>query len=288
MSTPEVVREALGRRLTELEKYFKADVGFYYGPIDQALLPRFRIFIEKIADEKKHAGNLALFLNTGGGSVEVAEKLVTMMRSYYTNVVFVVPDMAMSAGTVLCMSGDRIYMDYSSSLGPIDPQVYNGKEWVPALGYLDKVDELIKKAANNTLTQAEFLILRDQDIARLARFEQARDLTRDLLKKWLVVYKFKDWRKHKNDPAKKGKPVLHEEKCARADEIAQKLGDNRIWHSHGRMIGPDVLKKELKLKIDDYTHDIPLRGLIRAYNDLLLDYIGRNNPAPFLHNRNFF
>ena len=72
-------------------------------------------------------------------------------------------------------------MDYSSSLGPIDPQVYNGMNWVPALGYLDKVEELICKSAKGTLTQAELVMLTQQDLAMLRRHEQARDLTVALL-----------------------------------------------------------------------------------------------------------
>lgn len=43
-------------------------------------------------------------------------------------------------------SGDKICMDYSSALGPIDPQVFNGELWVPALGYLEKVEELVAKS----------------------------------------------------------------------------------------------------------------------------------------------
>lgn len=44
------------------------------------------------------------------------------------------------------MSGDSIYMDYFSVLGPIDPQVQNKEgKWVAALGYLDKVNEYIEK-----------------------------------------------------------------------------------------------------------------------------------------------
>lgn len=39
----------------------------------------------------------------------------------------------MSAGTLFALSGDKIYMDYSSSLSPVNPQVYNGTDWVPAL-----------------------------------------------------------------------------------------------------------------------------------------------------------
>ena len=35
------------------------------------------------------------------------------------------PIFAMSAGTILVMSGDDIYMDYYAVLGPIDPQVRN-------------------------------------------------------------------------------------------------------------------------------------------------------------------
>jgi len=57
----------------------------------------------------------------------------------------------MSAGTIFCMAADRIYMDYSSALGPIDPQVPDreNRVLVPALGYLDKVEELIKKSIDN-------------------------------------------------------------------------------------------------------------------------------------------
>lgn len=57
------------------------------------------------------------------------------------------PDYAYSAGTIFCMSGDSIHMDYYSVLGPIDPQVQNKEgKLVTALGYLDKVKELVEKA----------------------------------------------------------------------------------------------------------------------------------------------
>ncbi len=163
--------------------------------------------------------------------------MVEIIRANYKEVFFVVPDVAMSAGTILCMAGDRIYMDYSSSLGPIDPQVYNGTEWVPALGYLDKVEQLLEKAGAGTLTNAEFLILQNQDLALVSRDEQARDLTVTLLKKWLVQYKFRNWKEHESDSQRKGQPVTRAGKEERAEEIARTLADNKLWHSHGRMIG---------------------------------------------------
>src|SRR5713226_7004629 len=139
------------------------------------------------------------------------------------------------------MFGNRIYMDYSSSLGPIDPQVWNGSQWVPALGYLDKVEEMLAKAVAGTLSNAEFLILQNQDLAMLSRYEQARNLTTTLLKKWLVEWKFKDWTAHQTDPKKRGKEVSVSEKQKRAELIAEILGDHKKWHSHRRMIGIKTL-----------------------------------------------
>ncbi|MCK5717463.1 MAG: hypothetical protein KAH77_08240 [Thiomargarita sp.] len=93
--------------------------------------------MEKLANGDNKSDNLVFVLYTPGGVAEIVEKMVEIIRHHYKEVWFVVPDMAMSAGTILCMSGDRIYMDYSSALGPIDPQVPNSNgQLVPALGYL--------------------------------------------------------------------------------------------------------------------------------------------------------
>ncbi|CAN5312497.1 S49 family peptidase [soil metagenome] len=282
------VKEILQVHLGALEAHFDADVIFYYGEIHPSLAKLFRDFIEKLAQEKEKKDMLVVFLNTPGGSSETVEKMVDIIRFHYTKVAFVVPDYAMSAGTIFCMSGNLIYMDYSSSLGPIDPQVFNGKEWVPALGYLDQVDKMLDKAKTKTITEAEFLILQSLDLAMLNAYEQAKNLTVTLLKKWLVGFKFADWKTHGTTPNKIGKPVTPQEKEERAEEIAKMLGDNKLWHSHGRLIGVSTLKDLLKLKIEDYSTDIPLRTLIRQYNDLLIEYIARANLKVFLHSRNYF
>jgi hypothetical protein len=277
------IKEELNKRLVELEKHFDSDVIFFYGPIAPEFVKTFRDFVEKLKEEPKKNERLTLILNTSGGSVETVEKFVEIIRYHYKEVYFVVPDFALSAGTIFCMSGDKIFMDYSSALGPIDPQVYNGKNWVPALGYLDQVEKLIEKARNNTLTNAEFAILQNQDLATLSAYEQAKNLTITLLKEWLVEYKFRDWQKHKD-----GSDVKVEEKEQKAEEIASLLGDNKIWHSHGRMIGINRLKKFLKLKIEDYSRENALRTKIRSYNDMIENYIFKNNYPFFLHSKNWF
>lgn len=288
------IKDFLTERLIALEKHFQSDVIFFYGQIQPGMEKFFRNFIEELKEEKSKENEsntrLVIFLNTPGGSAETVKKLVEIIRFHYEEIYFVIPDAAMSAGTIFCMSGDRIYMDYSSSLGPVDPQVFNGKHFVPALGYLDQVEKLLEKARAipPTLTQAEFLILQNQDLAMLNQFEQARNLTITLLKKWLVEYKFKYWETHETTAEKLGQSVTLEEKQERAEEIAKLLGDNKIWHSHGRMISLATLQTILRLKIEDYSGDETLRDLIRSYNDLTTEYIATMNQPFFFHSKYFF
>lgn len=282
------IKQALAEKVAALETHFSADVIFFYGPIYPSIEKQFRDFIHLLKTSAAPKTRLVIFLNTPGGSAEIVEKLVEIIRFHYREVYFVIPDEAMSAGTIFCMSGDKIYMDYSSSLGPIDPQVHNGKQWVPALGYLDQVERMIEKSANKTITDAELIILQNQDLAMMSRYEQAKNLTITLLKNWLVEYKFKDWTTHQTNPAKLNQPVTLDEKKLRAEEIATALSDNKTWHSHGRMISSNTLSRVLRLKIEDYSTDTVLRPLIRGYNDLITDYITKKNHASFLHSRCYF
>jgi len=204
-------------------KEFKADVFSFVGGIIPEYLSSFRAHMENLANRDDKSTNLVFLIHTPGGVVEVVEKMVDIIRHHYNDVWFVVPDMAMSAGTILCMSGDKIYMDYSSALGPIDPQIPNNDgQLVPALGYLDQVERMIQKSAAGTLTDAEFAILQNQDLATLRRYEQARDLSISLLKDWLVKYKFKDWNTHNTS----GVSVTIQEKEGRAQEIAKSLSNH--------------------------------------------------------------
>jgi hypothetical protein len=282
------IRETLRQRVIAIEDHLEGDVVFYFGPIFPSVQKRFRDFIEQLKSDGNPRDRLIVFLNTPGGSAETVEKLVEIIRFHYSEVFFVVPDEAMSAGTIFCMSGDKIYMDYTSSLGPIDPQIHNGKDWVPALGYLDQVERMIKRSAAGQLTDAELLIFQAQDLAMLSRFEQAKNLTITLLKKWLVEFKFKDWGVHQTNQSLLNQPVTHDQKVARAEEIATMLSDNKLWHSHGRMIGISTLKTVLRLKIEDYSKDTDLRAKILAYSDFLTDYISRHDFKHFLHSRCFF
>jgi hypothetical protein len=147
---------------------------------------------------------------------------------------------------------------------------------------------MIDKSRNDELTDAELVMLQELDLAMLSSYEQAKNLTITLLKKWLVQYKFADWDIHESTPEKIGKPVTSIEKEERAEEIASMLSDNKLWHSHGRNIGVTTLTKLLRLRIDDYSNDIEVRNMIRGYHDFLMEYIQREKVPVFLHSKNYF
>lgn len=282
------VKKLLNEKLSELEASFNADFLVYFGPIVDGNENAVMRIVEELNDEHKK-DKIYVMLTTGGGSAVAVERYVNILRHHYNEVNFIVPDYAYSAGTIFCMSGDNILMDYFSVLGPIDPQVQNkdGK-WVAALGYLDKVNELIAKAKiPNELTQAEFMILKSIDLAELRGYEQAKNLTIELLKKWLVKYKFKNWNTHQSSPTLIGQEVTEEQKEKRAEEIAANLSDSNLWKSHGRPINIETLESNLfKLKIEDYSSK-PYRPLIRSYYDLFLDFLSKNGVALYIHTRNF-
>jgi hypothetical protein len=290
----ETIKQTAINYLIEIEKHFKqdkADVLFYYGDIDRLYETTFRAAIEGLTEEhkKNKRETLVIILHTNGGSAETAEKYVNMIRTYYKKVYFIIPNYAMSAGTIFCMSGNKIFMDCSSCLGPIDPQIYSIKEkrYVPANGYLDEIENIIDKSRKGILSNAEFLMYQNQDLAFLNQCRQTALLSVNLLEEWLIKYKFCDWTETETRKIK----VDETYKRKRAKEIAEALGKSTKWHVHSRPIMIPDLKK-LNIIIDDYTHKEDLKKVIRQYSDFMLQYnIKSMSPSPevrFIHTRLFF
>ena len=266
----------LNALIERIEDLFDSDAVSVYGSLDQRIENPFFSTVDDLVGNGKKNGNLTVILTTYGGSAETVDRLVKIVRHHYKNVNFIIPDYAYSAGTIFCMSGNNIYMDYYSILGPIDPQVKNrdGK-WLPALGYLDKINELIKKANLNTISKPEFLMLKEFDLAELRSYEQAKEFAISLLREWLATYKFENWN------------VANEQKVLRADEIANALSDNSLWLSHGRPIDIHQLRK-LQLKIEDFGEDKDKSSAIRTYYALLADYTNKYGLTMTIHTKGVF
>lgn len=159
-SSNKFIEKQLDTKLCALADHMNADVLTIAAPMANPVDELVRYAVEDIKDKKD---KLLVILETDGGSIEVVERMADLFRHHYPDhVSFLVPNYAMSAGTVLVMSGDAIYMDYFSVLGPIDPQVKSrtkGDVFIPAIGYIEKYQDFVKRSAQGKLTDIEVMFL---------------------------------------------------------------------------------------------------------------------------------
>src|SRR5579875_2518168 len=84
---------------------------------------------------------LDLILHTPGGEISATESLVDYLRSMFrTDIRAIIPQLAMSAGTMIACSCKEIIMGKHSSIGPIDPQI-GGR---PAHGIIEEFERAAK------------------------------------------------------------------------------------------------------------------------------------------------
>lgn len=276
----EFIERELDKGLRRIGEVFGCHAATLAGPLYQGVDDIIRSTIEKLAKCDPPSEKLVIVLTTGGGLLEPVQRMVLTIRRHYKIVDFIIPNYAYSAGTVFALSGDAIHMDYYSRLGPIDPQIRGDKgRMLPALGYLEKYNALIKKAQGGKISAAEVQVLLGFDQAELYDIEQARDLSIAALEDWLVEYKFKNWNLTKTRSIQ----VTQKMKKERAKKIGEELNNTKRWHSHGYGISIDVLTKELNLLIDDYGAIQERSDAIRAYHDLLDDYMSKRNDRGVIH-----
>ena len=275
------VETALHRKLSAIADKLGGDAIAIISPMRTPVDDFIRDAVEAIPDKKN---KLLVVLETDGGSIEVVERIADVLRHHYPDEVsFIVPNYAMSAGTVLVMCGDRIYMDYYSILGPIDPQVKSrtkGDVFVPALGYLAKYQQLIDKSAAGQLTAAEAMFLTEKfDPEEELLREEARVKAIELPKEWIVHHKFKNWTVTRTN----GTPVTPQMKEDRAAEIAASLNETKRWKSHSRGLSMQVIEGDLNLQVDPLSADEEFLKGVRSYYRLLQDHMLRSRHTIVIH-----
>jgi hypothetical protein len=139
--------------------------------------------------------NIDVILHSPGGRPEAAETLVTMLRTRFNNVRFIVPNIAKSAATMMVMSGEQVVLGQDAELGPTDPQFTifseRGAKRSPAHSILEQFEKAKKELANNTKSLPAWLpILEQYGPSLLIECQDALDLSSTLVKGWLKQYMF--------------------------------------------------------------------------------------------------
>jgi hypothetical protein len=278
MNADHYVNVALDERAKQVGDSLDATPIAILGEIGGNLDFLVRVVVESVRKEDKRP-RAAIVLDTNGGIVELVERMVNVLRHAFDELHFIIPDRAMSAGTILAMSGDAIWMDYFSCLGPIDPQVYREGKFVPALSYLVQFEELVEKSRQGTLSPAEYVLLQKLDLADLHTYQQAKNLSIDLLVEWLSRYKFKDW----SVTETRKLPVDEEMKQKRARQIAEELSKHTRWNTHGRPLSMRLLRDQLNVRINDLAERPDLHGAVSQYFFLLNDYAMKMGKPQTVH-----
>ena len=193
---------------------------------------------------------LDLILHSPGGSLEAAEAIVEYLRSEFTYIRVIVPQMAMSAATMIACAADEIVLGKHSFLGPIDPQIILntplGQRMVPAQAILEQFEHAKKECADPTKLAAWLPMLNQYGPELLVQCTHASELSRSLVERWLKAFMFSE----------------HPDKNKLASEIAGWLCDHRNFKTHGRHIPrKDVEEKGLnitRLETDKRAQDLIL------------------------------
>jgi hypothetical protein len=77
------------------------------------------------------ADEIDIFVQTPGGNVDAAEKMISVIKQKTKSYNVIVPSWAKSAGTVLALSSKQIILGLNSELGPIDPQYRTAAGVIP-------------------------------------------------------------------------------------------------------------------------------------------------------------
>lgn len=160
------------------------------GSIDTAVNDKdksgFMLTIHKL----NKADGLDLILHTPGGDTAATESLVDYLYSIFDkNIRVIVPQICMSAGTMIALSSSEIIMGKHSNLGPIDPQM-GGLACQAVLKEFERAKEDVRQ--NPSSAALWQVIIGKYHPTFLGACQQANDWSETMVSKWLTENMFQD------------------------------------------------------------------------------------------------
>jgi len=172
--------EITGRNVIAYYSSFLQKPNLEQGSIDDNDKNGFMAVIHKMDRSK----GLDLILHTPGGNLAATESIVDYLKHMFgNNIRAIIPQIAMSAGTMIACSCKTIVMGKQSNLGPIDPQL-NG---ISAPGVVEE----FKRAATEIKGHSEKIPIWQVIISRyhptfIGECEKAIEWSNQIMTKWLL------------------------------------------------------------------------------------------------------
>ena len=226
-STHDVIRRKYLQQLHE--KTGRNVIVYYSGWLQKGDLRRQGLGEFSISDADKNgfmtaihgmdrSKGLDLVLHTPGGDAAATESLVGYLRSMFdTDIRAIIPQIAMSAGTMIACACREIVMGKHSSLGPSDPQIAG----LAAHGVIEEFTSAQKEVARNQVLGILWQpIIAKYSPTLIGECQKAIKWADKMVTEWLVSGMLKD------------EPLPAEA----ARKVVQELGSHALTLSHSRHI----------------------------------------------------
>jgi len=243
-STHDIVRR---RYLQELHKKTGRNIIAYYsGWLQKTAIQGVEINDEDkngfmtVIHELDRSLGLDLILHTPGGDTAATESIVHYLRSMFgTNMRAIVPQIAMSGGTMIACACREIIMGKPSNLGPIDPH-FGG---IPAHGVLEEFARAVKEVKEDPgRTPIWQAIVAKYSPSFLGECQKAYEWATEVTAEWLASGMFSQ----EPNPQEK------------ATTVVKDLADHALTKSHSRHLHVERCK-EIGLQISILEDDQDLQ-----------------------------
>lgn len=204
---------------------------------------------------------LDLLLHTPGGDIAATESIVHYLRQMFaTDIRVIIPQLAMSAGTMIACASKEMVMGKQSNIGPIDPQ-YNG---FPAHGVLAEFERALRETKEDPGSIPLWqVVISKYHPTFIGDCQHAVDLANSMVSEWLCTGMFK----HESD------------KKDKARRVTEKLNNHNDTKMHARHIHIEEAKQiGLNVKQIETDFDSRFQDLILTTHHAFMHTLA-NSPA---------
>lgn len=270
----DVIRRQYLKRLSE--RTGRNTIIYYSGWLEKSMLASQGLTGFEVNDSDKNGFmatihkldrnlGLDLLLHTPGGNVAATESLVDYLRSMFSDIRVIVPQLAMSAGTMIALSSNRVVMGKHSSLGPIDPQ-FGG---LPAHGIVEEFNRAKKEIQEDPSTIPVWQpIIAKYNPTLIGEAEKAIAWANQMVKSWLENWMFEG----------------HADAAHKAERIVSELGSHALTLSHDRHISA-AKATEYGVNIEMLEDDQGLQDMVLAVHHATIQTLGETPAMKIIENQ---
>lgn len=225
-------------------------------------------FMENVHNLDRSKG-LDLILHTPGGDLAATEQIINYLRSAFNgDIRAIIPQMAMSAGSMIAVSCKSVIMGRQSCLGPFDPQL-NGAPCQSVINeFYAAVKDIEEHPASLGLWQA---IISKLTPAFITQCQQADKLAGELTEMILSDKGFDDAKKK----------II---KTVFSQNSDSKIHNRHIYRDKCKAAGLDIIDLEQDQQIQDLVLGIHHACMILSEQSSILKIVENNIGGSYLIN----